>query len=165
MKLLSFLFLVFGLLRSQDLYSEFIKMQIKDIPLNRAVIVGTGRRELITFINPDCEHCRKEWQAIRPHLNKVKVYIFLLPSRNFPESQAKSDFIACSKDRLRALDEVLSGMWDGKALKVKECPLVKEHIKVAERLNIQSTPYNILPGSYKVIEGYSPKLLEELGIR
>ncbi|MDW8067119.1 MAG: DsbC family protein, partial [Aquificaceae bacterium] len=149
----------------QELYTEFIKSQIKEIPLNRAIVLGKGKRELITFMNPDCGHCRKEWQALKPHLDKVKVYVFLLPFRSFPESFAKSNYIACSRDKLKALDEVLSGKFDGNPPQVKDCPLVQEHIRVAEKLNVQSTPYNIILGKYKVIEGYSPALLEHLGIR
>ncbi|MFN3947178.1 MAG: DsbC family protein [Aquificaceae bacterium] len=165
MRYLLFLVLLFTLSFGNDLYTEFVKSQVKEIPLNKAIVVGKGKRELISFINPDCGHCREEWQALRPHLNKVKIYIFLLPFRNFPESYAKSYYIACSKDKLKALDEVLSGKFDGKPPRVKECPLVQEHIKVAERLNVQGTPYNIILGSYKVIEGYSPALLENLGIK
>ncbi|MCS6998187.1 MAG: DsbC family protein [Aquificaceae bacterium] len=165
MRLLLFLLLLLGFGTAQDLYREFIKSQVKEIPLNKAIVAGKGKRELITFINPDCGHCRKEWQALKPHMDKLKVYVFLLPFRSFPESYAKSNYIACSKDKLKALEEVLSGVWDGNPPQVGECPLVKEHTKVAEKLNIQSTPYNIVLGSYKVIEGYSPKLLEELGIK
>ncbi|MEJ7555980.1 MAG: DsbC family protein [Aquificaceae bacterium] len=165
MRLLLTLLLLLKLSLAQDLYTEFIRSQVREIPLNKAIVVGKGKRELITFINPDCGHCRREWQAIRPHLDKVKVYVFLLPFRSFPESYAKSYYIACSKDKLKALDEVLSGKFDGRPPKVKECPLVYEHIKIAEKLNVQGTPYNIILGSYKVIEGYSPALLEHLGIR
>ncbi len=165
MRLLLTLLLLLKLSLAQDLYTEFIKSQIKEIPLDKAIVVGKGKRELITFINPDCGHCRKEWQALRPNLDKVKVYVFLLPFRSFPESHAKSYYIACSKDKLKALDEVLSGKFDGRPPQVKECPLVYEHIKIAEKLNVQGTPYNIILGSYKVIEGYSPALLEHLGIR
>ncbi len=165
MRLLLTLLLLLKLSLAQDLYTEFIRSQVKEIPLNKAIVVGKGKREFITFINPDCGHCRKEWQALRPNLDKVKVYVFLLPFRSFPESHAKSYYIACSKDKLKALDEVLSGKFDGKPPKVKECPLVYEHIKIAEKLNVQGTPYNIILGSYKVIEGYSPALLEHLGIR
>jgi len=165
MKLLLTLLLLLKLSLAQDLYTEFIRSQVKEIPLNKAIVVGKGKREFITFINPDCGHCRKEWQALRPNLDKVKVYVFLLPFRSFPESHAKSYYIACSKDKLKALDEVLSGKFDGRPPKVKECPLVYEHIKIAEKLNVQGTPYNIILGSYKVIEGYSPALLEHLGIR
>ncbi len=165
MRLFLALLMVFGLAFPQDLYTEFIKSQVREIPLNKAIVVGKGKREMITFINPDCGHCRKEWQALKPHLGKVKLYVFLLPFRTFPDSYAKSYYIACSKDKLKALDEVLSGKFDGRPPNVKECPLVYEHIKIAEKLNIQGTPYNILLGSYKVIEGYSPALLEHLGIR
>ncbi len=165
MRLFLAILMVFGLAFSQDLYTEFIKSQVREIPLNKAIVVGKGKREMITFINPDCGHCRKEWQALKPHLDKVKLYVFLLPFRTFPDSYAKSYYIACSKDKLKALDEVLSGKFDGRPPNVKECPLVYEHIKIAEKLNIQGTPYNILLGSYKVIEGYSPALLEHLGIR
>jgi len=165
MRLLLTLLLLLKLSLAQDLYTEFIRSQVKEIPLNKAIVVGKGKREFITFINPDCGHCRKEWQALRPNLDKVKVYVFLLPFRSFPESHAKSYYIACSKDKLKALDEVLSGKFDGRPPKVKECPLVYEHIKIAEKLNVQGTPYNIILGSYKVIEGYSPALLEHLGIR
>ncbi len=165
MRLFFVLLFVLSLGFSQDLYTEFVKSQVKEIPLSKAIVVGKGKRELITFINPDCGHCRKEWQALRPHLKKVKLYIFLLPFRSFPESHAKAYYIACSKDKLQALDEVLSGRFDGRPPQVKECPLVYEHTKVAEKLNVQGTPYNIILGSYKVIEGYSPALLEHLGIR
>ncbi|RMH02454.1 MAG: DsbC family protein [Aquificota bacterium] len=157
--------LLFSLAWAQDLYTQFIKEQVKSIPLEKAIVVGKGKRELITFINPDCKHCREEWQELRPHLDKVKLYIFLLPFRTFPESHAKSYYIACSKDRLKALDEVLSGKLDGNPPKVKSCPLVEEHVQIAKRLNIQGTPYNIVLKNYKVIEGYSPLLLKELGLR
>ncbi|HCO39447.1 MAG: DsbC family protein [Aquificota bacterium] len=160
-----FLLFVFSFSFSQDLYTEFIKSQVKEIPLNKAIVVGKGKNELISFINPDCGHCRKEWKALRPHLDKVKIYVFLLPFKTFPESYAKSNYIACSKDKLKALDEVLSGKFDGRPPLVKDCPLVQEHIKVAEKLNVQGTPYNIILKNYKVIEGYSPALLKELGIQ
>ncbi len=164
MKVLVFLLLLsFSL--AQDLYSEFIRQQVKELPLEKAIVVGKGKRGLITFINPDCGHCRKEWTELKPHLNKVKLYVFLLPFKGFPESYAKSHYIACSKDKVRALDEVLLGKFDRNPPKVAECPLVYEHIRAAEKLNVQGTPYNIVLGSYKVIEGYSPALLKNLGIR
>ncbi|MFN7064755.1 MAG: DsbC family protein [Aquificaceae bacterium] len=159
------LLILFTFALAGDLYTEFIKAQVKEIPLSKAIVVGRGKKELITFINPDCGYCRKEWQTLRKNLDKVKVYIFLLPFKSFPESYTKSNYIACSRDRVKALDEVLSGKFDGKPPKVSDCPLVEEHIKVAEKLGVQTTPYNIILGSYKLIEGHSPALFEGLGIR
>lgn len=165
MKWLVLILLTVSSLFAEDLYRELVKSQVKEIPLNKAIVVGTGKRELIAFINPDCGHCRKEWQSLKPHLSRVRIYVFLLPFESFPESYAKSYYIACSKNRLKALDEVLSGKFDGNPPRVRKCPLVEEHIKVAERLGVQAVPYNIILGNYKVIEGYSPALLKELGLK
>jgi len=163
MLILSLIVLLLGTVFSEDLYSEFVKEQVKEIPLKKAVIVGKGDNKLITFINPDCPHCRQEWKELRPYLHKLKVYVFLLPFKRFPESYPKAFYIACSKNRLKALDDVLSGKFDGEPPKVKECPLVYEHIKIAQKLGVQATPYNIVLRNYKVIEGYNPHLLKELG--
>ncbi|WP_333784578.1 DsbC family protein [Thermocrinis sp.] len=165
MRLWFVLFALISVVFSQDLYSEFVKEQVKQIPLSKAIVFGKGKVEIITFINPDCGHCRKEWQDLKKHPDKIKVYIFLLPFANLPESRAKSDYIACSKDRIKALDEVLSGRMDGKSLDVKKCGLVDEHIEIAKTLNINATPYNIILKDYKVIEGYNPRMLEIIGVK
>ncbi|WP_448584154.1 thioredoxin fold domain-containing protein [Thermocrinis sp.] len=158
-------FIMFSTLFAQDLYKEFVKEQVKQIPLNKAIVFGKGRVEIITFMNPDCGHCRKEWHELKKYPDKLKVYIFLLPFPTFPESRAKSDYIACSKDRIKALDEVLSGKMDGKVLNIPKCFLVDEHIKVAKLLNINATPYNIILKDYRIIEGYNPQMLEIIGVR
>lgn len=157
--------LLFVYAHASDLYSQFVKEQVKSIDLKKAIVIGSGNAKLITFINPDCPHCREEWKELRPYLNKVKLYIFLLPFRTAPESYPKSYYIACSRDKLKALDQVLSGKFDGKPPKVKECPLVHEHIKIAQQQGVTATPYNIVLGSYKVIEGYNPQMLKILGVR
>ena len=148
-----------------DLYSEFVREQVKEIPLSKAIVVGNGNNKLITFINPDCPHCRKEWEELKPHLNRLRIYIFLFPFKTAPESYPKAFYIACSKNKLKALDEVLSGKLDGNPPKVKECPLVYEHINIAQKLGVRSTPYNIVLKNYKIIEGYNPELLKLLGVR
>ncbi len=150
---------------AQDLYTELLRENVKSLPLEKAVVVGKGKRELITFMNPDCPHCRREWQALKPHLGKLRLYIFVLATPQNPSNWAKASRIVCSKDRFKALDDVLSGKYDGDPPKTKECPTLYEHLKAGEKMNVRGVPYNILLGSYKVIEGYSPLLLQELGIK
>ncbi len=150
---------------AQDLYTELLKENIKNLPLDRAVLVGKGKKELITFINPDCPHCRREWQALKPHLNKLKLYIFVLASPQNPSNWAKASHIVCSKERFRALDDVLSGRYDTSPPQTEECPTLYEHMRAGQVMNIREVPYSIILESYKVIVGYSPILLQELGIR
>jgi len=165
MRLWLLFFALISVVFSQDLYSEFVKEQVRQIPLNKAIVFGKGKVELITFVNPDCMHCRKEWQELKKYPDRLKVYVFLLPFPSFPESRAKSDYIVCSKNKIKALDEVLSGKMDGKPLNVPKCPLVDEHLEIAKALNINATPYNIILRDYRIIEGYNPRMLEVMGIK
>jgi len=142
-----------------------VKETIEKIPLEKAIVVGRGEKRLITFINPDCPHCRAEWRELRKHLDKLRVYVFLLPFRAWGEDNLrKAYYIACSEDKLKALDQVMLGKVDGNVPKVRECPLVDEHLKVAEEVGVKGVPYNIIPSKSKIIEGFSKDLLRELGI-
>ncbi len=158
------LFMLYVLPFAQDLYTELLKEQISSIPLNKAVTVGKGKNTLIAFINPDCPHCRDEWSKLKAHLNKIKVHFFLVANPKNPSNWAKASYIACSKEKYKVLDEVLTGKYDQKTPPISDCPLVYEHLKVAENLNVRAVPYNIIPKKYKIIEGNSPLLLKELGI-
>ncbi len=154
------------LLFGGSLYELLVREQIESIPLEKAIVVGKGNKKLITFINPDCPHCRAEWKELRKHLNELRIYIFLFPFKTWGEENLrKSYYIACSKDKLKALDEVLLGKLDGKVPPVEKCPLVDEHLKVVEKVGVNSVPYNIIPDKNKIIEGFSKDLLKELGIK
>ena len=149
-----------------SLYEQLIREQIRSIPLEKAIVVGKGEKKLIAFINPDCPHCRAEWKELRKHLNKITVYIFVFPFKTWGEDNLrKSYYIACSEDKLKALDEVLLGKLDGNVPRVEKCDLVDEHLKVVEKMGIDGVPYNIIPEKNKIIEGFSDNLLKELGIK
>ncbi|ADC88838.1 hypothetical protein Thal_0203 [Thermocrinis albus DSM 14484] len=157
-----FLFLIASFVQGEDIEKEFLKEQIKSVPLNKAVIVGKGKERVLVFMNPDCPHCRKEWQELKGCLHKLRLYVFLVPFPRFPESYQKSAYVVCSKNHLRALDEVLSGKWDQRPLPVKSCPLLKEHERIAKEMGVSAVPYNILLRDYTVVSGYSPDLRKKL---
>ncbi|MEN3033922.1 MAG: thioredoxin fold domain-containing protein [Aquificaceae bacterium] len=160
-----FLFLIFSLSFAQDVYNEYVKERIREIPLEKALVFGNGSKQLIIFVNPDCGYCRREWEELKKHLSSLKLYVFLLPFESSSESVAKANYIACSKNRLRAFDMVLSGFFDKNPPKSSECPILKHHISIAQKLGIQTVPYNIILDPPKIIEGYSPALFEHLGIK
>ncbi|AAC07597.1 DsbA family protein [Aquifex aeolicus] len=148
-----------------SLYEEFVKEQVKELPLDKAVVVGTGKKELIIFVNPDCPHCRHEWKSLREHLDKLKIYVFVVPFKAWGEDNLKKAYyIVCSQNPEKALDEVLTGKVDGKNLNPPTCELLNYHLKAADIVGLRGVPLNIIPDKGKVIEGASPKLLEELGI-
>ncbi|NPA42395.1 MAG: thioredoxin fold domain-containing protein [Aquificae bacterium] len=160
------LLITFTLATAGSLYELLIKEQIRSIPKEKAIIVGSGKKELITVINPDCPHCRAEWKELKNHLDQLKVYVFVFPFKTWGEENLKkSYYIVCSEDKAKALDEVLSGKLDGNVPDVEKCELVDEHLKVVEMLGINGVPYNIIPEKNKIIEGFSADLLKELGIK
>lgn len=159
------LLLLVSISLSADLYTELMKERIKSVPLSKAIRVGEGDKRLITFVNPDCPHCRKEWAHLKNHLKELTLYVFVIYFDSWGEkNKKKASYILCSRDKVKALDEVLSGKYDRKEIPSKSCPLVEEHLKVASKLEIQGVPYNIVLGDYKVFEGFSDNLLRHLGI-
>ncbi len=159
------LLITISLIFGGNLYEEFIRQQIKSIPLDKAIVVGSGNKKLITVINPDCPHCRAEWKELRNHLDKLKIYVFLFPFKSWGEKNfKKAYYIACSENREKALDDVMLGKLDDKVPNVEECPLVEEHLKVVEKIGVDGVPYNIIPDKNKIIEGFTKNLLKELGI-
>ncbi len=158
--------LAFAVAFGGSLYELLVREQIRSIPRDKAISVGKGNKELITIINPDCPHCRAEWKELKKHLDRLRIYVFVFPFESWGEENLrKSYYILCSENPAKALDEVLSGKLDGKVPPVDKCPLVEEHLKVAEKLGVDGVPYNIIPDKNKIIEGFSRNLLEELGIK
>jgi len=158
--LLTLVFFVFA-----SLYEEFIKEQVKELPLEKAIVVGKGKKELIIFVNPDCPHCRHEWKTLREHLDRLKIYVFVIPFKAWGERNLKKAYyIVCSENPQKALDEVLTGKVDDKDLNPPKCNTLIYHLKAADIVGLRGVPLNIIPDEGKVIEGASPKLLEELGI-
>jgi len=162
--LLTFLAVSF-LWASQSLYKEVVKEIVKELPLDKAVVLGKGDKELIVFVNPDCGHCRREWSHLRNHLDKLKIYAFVIPFAHWGESNLrKVYYILCSDNQQKAFDEVLTGKLDNREIPKKKCDLLGAHLRAAEIVGLQAVPLNILPEEGIVIEGASPTLYRILGI-
>ena len=165
-KVASFLIFFVSLLFGGDLYSEFVKHQIKELPLDKAIKVGKGKKELIIFVNPDCPHCRKEWSILRNYLDKLKIYAFVIYFKAWgEENRKKALYTVCSENPSKALDEVLTGKLDGKTLNAEYCERFRYHLKAAEIVGLRAVPLNIIPDEGKVIEGASEELFKILGLR
>lgn len=150
---------------TEDLYWIAVEQQVKQLPLNEAIELGKGENVLIVFVNPDCPHCRSEWKILREHLDKLKIYAFVIPFKSWGEENLKKSlYIVCSSNPEKAFDEALTGKLDGKEINPPHCERINAHYKAAEIVGLKAVPLNILPQQKKVIEGESPYLFKYLGI-
>jgi len=158
--------LLFGLLFASDFMREVIRELVKELPLEEAIKVGRGERKLVVFMNPDCPHCRKEWSELKKHLDKVQLYVFLVPFSHWGEENLNKVYYAlCSSDPRKALAEVMEGKLDGKKLNPPRCDRLDAHLEAARLVGLEAVPYNILPEEGIVIEGAGGELYEHLGIK
>lgn len=83
------------------------RIKFDQLPLDLAFrkVLGSGARKLAYFTDPNCPFCRK----IEPDLAKlenVTIYIFLYAVLG-QDSTEKSRAVWCSKDRVKAWDELM----------------------------------------------------------
>lgn len=115
--------------------------KLKDLPLEKAVKVGSGPKSVIEFTDPDCPYCRKASEALRKRTDITR-YVFLTPLAH-PNAITKVYYILSSKDQEKAYHE----MMEGKPLpasageyskEIKE--QAEEHMSLARTLTIDGTP-------------------------
>ena len=116
--------------------------KVKDIPLDKALKIGSGPRQVIEFTDPDCPFCRKvdEYLAKRTDVTR---YVFFFPLRKIhPDSEKKARYILSHKEKENAFREVFSGSMDGKPVPQEEnsSTRLEEMEKVAQSIGVQGTP-------------------------
>jgi thiol:disulfide interchange protein DsbC len=111
---------------------------------------GNGKRVLYTFEDPNCGYCRQQQKELLK-LNDVTIYTFLWPILS-PDSADKSRLVWCSKDRVKAWDDLMSkGVVPTGEAKC-DTPLDK-NMELARRFNAQGTPAIFLADG-RMIGGY-----------
>jgi thiol:disulfide interchange protein DsbC len=107
---------------------------------------------IYTFEDPNCGYC-KQLQKELVKLNDVTVYTFLWPILS-QDSVDKSRAIWCSKDRVKAWDDVMlrgaAAQSDGKC----DAPLDR-NMELARRFGIRGTPAIFLADG-RMLGGYLP---------
>ncbi len=90
--------------RSHQLFD--VTVEFDKLPLDLAVkqVKGTGARKLAIFTDPNCGYCKKLEQALR-EIDNVTLYRFMYPI--FPGSAEKVTGVWCSKDQVKAWDELM----------------------------------------------------------
>jgi len=142
-------YLMFGELWSKDgknltaeMREKVLSEKVKSIPLDKALKIGSGPRQVIEFTDPDCPYCRKvdEFLAKRTDVTR---YVFFFPLRQIhPDAEKKARYILSQKDREKALREVVSGALDGKPApeSVHQDAMLEEMEQVAKSVGVRGTP-------------------------
>jgi thiol:disulfide interchange protein DsbC len=139
--------------RMQELLARFDKEVVrkaKELPLDKAVKMGSGEHTVIEFTDPDCPFCRKAAQFLDKRTDVTK-YTFFMPLDMHPDSKNKVRYIFCQNDRGKAFEEVMSGRIDGVKYETCDSPavddLLKLHGAIAAKMGISGTPFFIIDGT------------------
>ncbi|GFO56927.1 protein disulfide-isomerase [Geomonas sp. Red276] len=134
---------------------------VKDLPLDKAVKVGDGKKTVIEFTDPDCPYCRKAYEYFTKR-NDVTQYIFFSPLAH-PQAITKVEYILGADNKVQAYDSMMLGQEIPAGAKppteaVKA--LAQEHLALARKMGVQGTPTFYINGQQVV--GADTKRFDEL---
>ena len=166
-------YLVFGQIMSKDgknitadRQAEIAAAKLKDLSLDKAIKIGSGKNKVIEISDPDCPYCRKASEIFADRKDVTR-YVFLYPlTQIHPDAEKKCKYILCSKDTAEAYEEVFTGKMDGKDLTLKaDCEKkatekLNSHKEAANKLGIRGTPAFFING--KFVAGANKQLIEQL---
>jgi thiol:disulfide interchange protein DsbC len=147
-----------------DRKRQLREVKLKNMPLDKALKIGSGKKTVVEFTDPDCPFCRKAGVYLASR-NDITRYVFLFPiAQLHPKAADKAKFILCSADKKKALEDVMSGKYDTEPYepctdpKVEE--LLKEHRTIGEGAGVTGTPLLIIDGTF--VDGANMPLIEKL---
>lgn len=127
------------------------------LPLNQSfrIVRGNGKRKLAYFADPNCGFCKKFEQELLA-VNDVTIHVFLYPILS-PDSNDKARAVWCSKDRVKAWNDLMLKGVAPTAPGTCDTPIDKL-LQYGQQKGISGTPTLILadgsrvPGMYPAAE-------------
>ncbi|MCG6537208.1 MAG: DsbC family protein, partial [Syntrophales bacterium LBB04] len=134
---------------TQERIEALLVGKIKNVPLEKALKIGSGPHTVIEITDPDCAFCRQgsTYLSKRKDLSR---YVFFFPLPIHPNAEAKIRYIFCAEDRAQAYEEAMAGKLD--EMKFKPCDnpaaaeLLKAHKEMGTRTGVTSTPLFFIDG-------------------
>jgi thiol:disulfide interchange protein DsbC len=136
-------------------------IKFDQLPLDLAFrrVQGNGTRRLAYFTDPNCPYCKQ----IEPNLAKlenVTIYIFLYPVLG-QDSLEKSKAVWCSKDRVKAWDEMMRNGNPPKAAGACDTPIEKI-LAFGRQKSIRGTPTLFFADGQRVVGAIPADRLKNL---
>jgi len=134
--------------------------KLKDLPLDKAIKVGSGPKAVIEFTDPDCPYCRRASEALKGRTDITR-YVFLTPMAH-PNAITKVYYVLSSKDQEKAYHEMMEGKpVPANAEYSKEIKAqADEYMDLARSLGIDGTPTFYINGQQ--IVGANMEKINEL---
>jgi len=151
---------------TQERIMEIQAKKFKDLPLDRALKIGSGPNTVIEITDPDCPFCRKAATFFAGR-NDVTRYVFFYPIASLhPNAEAKVRQIFCTEDRAKAYEEAMAGKLDD--MKFTPCKnseadeLLKAHKEIGDRVGVMGTGTPLFLINGQVVNGANIPLIEKI---
>ena len=141
---------------------ELTAAKVKDLPLDKAVKVGSGKHTVIEFTDPDCPYCRRASVFLAEKKDLATRYIFFFPLPMHPDAENKIKYIFCAEDKAKAYEEAMSGKLDDK--KYEQCNkpeaalLLNQHKEIGKKMGITGTPFFVIDGKKSIVGANTPEI-------
>jgi len=142
---------------------EMTAHNLKNLPFDDAVKIGSGKNIVIEFTDPDCPYCRK----VEPFFNKrqdVTRYVFFAPLVQLhPNAEKKSARILSAGNREKEYHDVMAGKHDKDVLPQPDEQAMKrvmKHRQMASNMGVMGTPMFWVNG--RMVQGANLSAIEKL---
>jgi thiol:disulfide interchange protein DsbC len=140
---------------------EIAAKLMKNLPLDKAVKVGSGKTAVVEFTDPDCPYCRKAYEFFKNRTDITR-YTFFCPLAH-PAAITKIQYILSAADKEKAYSEMFEGKnpvepATGYSEAVKK--LAQEHLSLARSVGVTGTPTYFING--KLVVGADFQQIEKL---
>ncbi len=126
---------------TQDRKQSLMAAKLKELPMNKAVKIGTGKNVVVEFTDPDCPYCRKASDGLKTRTDVTR-YIFFAPMAH-PNALPKIHHILNADDKAKAYEEMMGGAdapRPGSDYPEAIKKLAAEHMDWAKKVGISGTP-------------------------
>ena len=125
----------------------------KDLPLDKAIKIGSGKNTILEFTDPDCPYCRKASEFLEQKKDVTR-YVFFFPLPMHPDAENKVKHIFCAEDKTKAYEDAMKGKFDDQKYEKCEKPeavaLLNLHKEIGSKMGINGTPFFIVNGKKAV---------------
>jgi len=130
---------------------ELSEKMVAKLPLDKAVKIGSGKKTVIEFTDPDCPYCRKLSDYLKNRTDITR-YVFFAPLAH-PGAMPKIQFILNAEDKPKAYSEMMAGTGAVPANAVFPDvvkALAQEHMNLAKSVGVTGTPTLFIGGKQVV---------------